>query len=138
MKKLVIFLLTFTFASAGVADIQAPPGGEFNRIRKLGRSISNILYGVTELPASMTRVRDTEGRNAAWSYGLVKGIQKTTMRFGYGLYELVTFPLPAYKEGYRPMISPHDSHDPTVSGYTEITPELGFRSYTVHSRSQSF
>ena len=138
MKKLVIFLLTFTFASAGVADIQAPPGGEFNRIRKLGRSISNILYGVTEVPASMGRVNDTYGRKAAWSYGVVKGIQKTTMRFGYGLYELVTFPIPAYKGGFRPMIHPHDSHDPSVNAYTEFTPELGFRSYTVHSRSQSF
>ena len=138
MKKLVIFLLTFIFASAGVADIQAPPGGDFNRIRKLGRGISNILYGAVELPASIIRVNDEEGRKTAWSYGVVKGVQKTAMRFGYGLFEVVTFPLPAYKEGFRPMIHPHDASDPTVKGYLEFPPELGFRSYTEYSRTQNF
>ena len=56
MKKLTV-LATAMLALGGVAsaDIQAPPGSTYTATRKLGRGLSNILYGFMEIPEQIVR-----------------------------------------------------------------------------------
>lgn len=126
MKFLLSISLVAAFAAAAIADIQAPPMSDFGPTRKLGRGLSNILFGVTEIPYTMCLINDTEGNSAAFSYGIVKGVHRAAYRFGKGWYDVVTGPVPSYKDSYRPpyrsnLIWGHN-------GYSEFPPELGFES----------
>ncbi|MEM9079622.1 MAG: exosortase system-associated protein, TIGR04073 family [Verrucomicrobiota bacterium] len=142
MKKLILAALMAFMAGSVYGDIQAPPGSYYTSTRKLGRAISNILYGVMEIPAQMGRKNDTYGRKSAWSYGVVDGTHRAFKRLGYGFYELFTFHCPTYKGTFKPPYSkcgsdwrvemnPHD-------GLSEFPPELGFESYFYHSRTQQW
>ena len=143
MKKLIVLAATFLavggFASA---DIQAPPGSNYTATRKLGRAISNILYGFIEIPEQMVRKTETEGRKAEWSYGIVDGTHRGLRRLGYGFYELFTFTCPTYRGTYK---QPYErcGEDNRIEmnpsdGLSEYPPELGFETYFSHSRSQTW
>ena len=126
MKSLLTILLAVAFGAAAYADIQAPPMTDMGPTRKLGRGLSNLLFGFTELPYTVSKVNDSEGNAAALGYGVVKGVGRSLFRFGIGWYEVLTFPAPCYKSSYRP---PYASNIPwTLSGYQEFPPELGFES----------
>lgn len=143
MKKLfVIAAATSALIGAASADIQAPPGSTYTSTRKLGRALSNILYGVVEIPEQMVRKTDTYGRKAGWSYGIVDGGNRMFRRLGYGFYELFTFTCPTYRGTFKP---PYEAcgvdnriemnvHD----GLSEFPPELGAESYFHHARTQSY
>jgi putative exosortase-associated protein (TIGR04073 family) len=139
-------LLTFTalaaFSVSVYADIQAPPGSRYTAERKLGRAISNILYGIVEIPEQIVRKTDGYGRKAGWSYGAVDGTSRALRRVGYGFYELFTFTCPTYRGTFKPPyercgadnrieMNPHD-------GLSEFPPELGFETYFNHTRTQSY
>jgi putative exosortase-associated protein (TIGR04073 family) len=124
MKAAALLLAALALATSAYADIQQPPASNFGPTRKLGRGISNIAFGPTELLDSMAMVNFDEGNSAAFGYGLVRGIGRTFARLGYGLYEVFTFPCPTVRGSYRP---PYRSDIPWInSGYTEFPPELGF------------
>jgi len=126
MKSLLSILLVVAFGAVALADIQAPPMTGMGPTRKLGRGISNVLYGITELPYTMATVNEREGNSAGFGVGIVKGLGRSFFRFGIGWYEIVTFPAPCYKSSYRP---PYPSNIPWVQGgYQEFPPELGFES----------
>ena len=92
--------------------------------RKLGRGISNMVYGITELPQTIALLNDREGNSSAVSYGIVKGVGRVLARSGYGLYEFLTFPFPSVKGSYR---APYRSNIPWIhGGFEEYPPELGF------------
>ncbi len=136
MKKTILTLLFAGMASVGIADIQAPPSSVHGPIRKFSRAIANIVYGTTEIPTTWSRVEDTEGSSVSATYGLLKGTQKSVARLGYGLYELFTFPFPTYKEGYKAPYSKKKTIYPTVAGYTEFPPQLGFATQRDYNRTQ--
>ena len=51
MKKILLAATTLCVLSGFVAaDIHSPPGSHYTSTRKLGRAISNILYGFVEIP----------------------------------------------------------------------------------------
>lgn len=143
MKKLAVTAAVLvSFAGFAAADIHAPPGSTYTATRKLGRAISNILYGWMEVPEQMVRKGEDYGRKAGWSYGIVDGFERTFARLGYGFYELFTFTCPThrgtFKQPYqrcgqdnRMEMNPHD-------GLSEFPPELGFESYFKHARSQKW
>jgi len=97
-----------------------------------------MLYGSTEILESMSDVNYAEGNSAAFSYGLVRGLGRTFARFGYGLFETVTFPFPTQRGTYQP---PYNNNIQWLnSGYSEFPPEIGFetkydycRQYTIQS-----
>ncbi len=133
-------LLILTSFAAG--DIHAPPGSQYTSTRKLGRAISNILYGFVEIPEQIVRKTDSYGRKAGWSYGAVDGTNRAFRRLGYGFYELFTFTCPTYRGTFKP---PYEKcgqdnriemnvHD----GLSEFPPELGFETYFSHSRTQQY
>jgi putative exosortase-associated protein (TIGR04073 family) len=124
IKAAVSLLAAAAIAATASADIQQPPGSDYGPTRKLGRGLSNVLWGPTELFDSMAAVNYAEGNSAAWGYGLVRGIGRSFARLGYGIYDMVTFPFPTVKGSYRP---PYRSDIPWInSGYQEFPPELGF------------
>ncbi|MDX2081165.1 MAG: exosortase system-associated protein, TIGR04073 family [Terrimicrobiaceae bacterium] len=125
MKIAAVALLSvLSLAGAAYADIQAPPASDQGPTRKLGRGISNIAFGVTEVIDQMTAINYSEGNAAAWSYGLTRGVGRMFARLGYGIYEVALFPFPTHKGTYYP---PYRSQIPWInSGYEEFPPELGF------------
>ena len=143
MKKLVVIATAFVaFTGFAAADIQAPPGSTYTSSRKLGRALSNIVYGIVEIPEQMVRKTDDHGRKAGWSYGVVDGTSRAMRRLGYGFYELFTFTCPTYRgtfkqpyercgEDNRIQMNPSD-------GLSEFPPELGFETHYSYSRVQKY
>ena len=142
MRKLILIATLFALSGAAYADIQAPPGSHYTPVRKLGRAVSNILYGVVEIPEQFFRKTNGYGRKAGGSYGIIDGGYRTVKRFGYGFYELFTFYCPTYHGTFKPPyqkcgqdwrveMNPHE-------GLSEFPPELGFETYYGHSRRQNF
>ncbi len=123
------------------ADIQAPPASEYTATRKLGRAISNIVFGVEEIPTSIIRWNEEEG-NFATPVGVVDGVTRTIERMGYGIYELVTFYAPTYKCTFRPPYQGTCGRSGLKeynvwSGFSEFPEELGFQSKYDYSRQQA-
>ena len=143
MKKLLVIATALAaFSGLAVADIQAPPGSTYTSSRKLGRALSNIMYGFIEIPEQIVRKNDQYGRKAGFSYGAVDGTSRAMRRLGYGFYELFTFNCPTYRGTFKPPyercgednrieMNPHD-------GLSEFPPELGFENGFQHSRAQKY
>ena len=142
MKKLLVIASAFaSLTMLAPADIQAPPGSTYTSTRKLGRALSNILYGFMEIPEQMVRKTEQYGRKSM-PYGTLDGTHRAFRRLGYGFYELFTFTCPTYRGTFKPPyercgednrieMNPHD-------GLSEFPPELGAESYFDHSRSQKY
>ncbi len=142
MKKLLVIASSFAaLCSVAVADIQASPGSTYTSARKLGRGISNILYGFIEIPEQIVRKDEQYGRKAL-PYGVVDGTGRALRRLGYGFYEVFTFTCPTYRGTFKPpyercgednriQMNPHD-------GLSEFPPELGFDGGYQHSRTQKY
>jgi len=125
MKRLLLTLATALIAGPVLADIQDPPMNDYGPTRKLGRALSNLLWGISEIPTTMDRVNDLEGNSSAFSYGVVKGIGRSLFRVRAGVHELFTFPFPTERSSFRP---PYKSNIPWIhGGYEEYPPELGFQ-----------
>jgi putative exosortase-associated protein (TIGR04073 family) len=127
MKKFLLCSLLLLTVGACYADIQDPPANDYGPTRKLSRALANIcpLTASTEIFVSMADVNNREGNASAATYGAVKGFGRVIMRFGFGFYELVTFPFPTYKGSYRPFFR---SNIPWIhGGYEEFPPELGWK-----------
>jgi putative exosortase-associated protein (TIGR04073 family) len=123
MKIPLAAALVLAFAIPSPADIQDPPSNDYGPTRKLGRGISNLVFGVAELPVTIARVNEREGNSAAASYGVVRGIGRSSMRVQAGLFEIFTFPFPVNRGTYYPILKPHIPY--IHAGYGEFPPELG-------------
>jgi putative exosortase-associated protein (TIGR04073 family) len=143
MKKLFIIASTaVALCGVAAADIQAPPGSTYTSSRKLGRAISNIVYGFMEIPEQLVRKNEQYGRKAGSTYGVVDGTSRAMRRFGYGFYELFTFNCPSYRGTFKP---PYErcGEDNRIEmnvhdGLSEFPPELGFESGFNHTRAQKY
>jgi|SRR5215468_6679718 putative exosortase-associated protein (TIGR04073 family) len=131
-NRFLVGFVGFAIATTALSDIQDPPGNDYGPTRKLGRGIGNFLFASTELPNSICNVNRTEGNSAAASYGVVRGLGRSTARHFTGLYEIFTFAAPTHHNSYRPVL-PNDI--PWIhGGYSEFPPELGFESKHVYCR----
>lgn len=83
----------------GWADEQGP-------MRKLGRGVANVAYGMWELPIKIVEVRNVDGPVAASTLGVIKGLTAGFQRTMVGVYEVLTFPFPQPTGTYEPMIEP--------------------------------
>ena len=122
-KHLVVALVSVALAASAFADIQDPPGNDYGPTRKLGRGIGNFLFASSELPVTVCKINKEEGNAAAASYGVVRGLGRSTARHFTGLLEILTFPIPMWHDSYRPVLP---SDIPWIhAGYSEFPPELG-------------
>ncbi len=132
MKKLLTAALLLSFVAVCRADIHDPPSNAQGPTRKLGRGISNLLFGISELPTTIAKVNDTEGNSAAAGYGVVRGVGRSVLRMQAGIFEMLTFPFPAVRGTYYPVLE-SDTHW-IHSGYSEFPPELGNESKYPYTR----
>jgi putative exosortase-associated protein (TIGR04073 family) len=132
MKSLVAFALVLATAALCRADIHDPPSNSYGPTRKLGRGLSNLLFGWSELPTTVAKVNDEEGNSAAAGYGVVRGVGRSIMRMQAGIFEILTFPVPAVRGTYFPVLDSdvHWIH----AGYSEFPPELGNESKYPYAR----
>lgn len=123
MKNLLSASLVLAFAISSSADIQDPPSNDYGPTRKLGRGLSNLTFGISELPVTIATTNEREGNSAAAGYGVVRGLGRSWMRINAGLFELLTFPFPTNRRTYYPLL-PSDARR-IHAGYQEFPPELG-------------
>ena len=133
MKKLLIVIFCVGMVSLAYADIQAPPKSQYTNVRKLSRGLANIFYGWTELPNSIVRNNERGGSSTEnVIFGILNGLERTGVRLAYGLYEVVNFNRPIYKDSFR---APYASKKYTpVSGYEEFPSQIGFLSTVEYTR----
>ena len=125
-RHLLVALIGIGLAASALADIQDPPSNDYGPTRKLGRGIGNLLFASSELPVTVCKINKEEGNAAAASYGVVRGLGRSTTRHFTGLFEILTFPIPVWHNSYRPVLP---SDVPYIhAGYSEFPPELGFES----------
>jgi putative exosortase-associated protein (TIGR04073 family) len=123
MKTLLSAAFLLAFAVSSFADIQDPPSNDYGPTRKMGRGLSNLVFGIAELPATIAKINEREGNSAAAGYGVVRGLGRSGMRTGSGLFEFLTFPFPTTRRTYYPLLR---SDIPYIhAGYQEFPPELG-------------
>jgi putative exosortase-associated protein (TIGR04073 family) len=123
MKTFLALVFVVGFTVACFADIQDPPSNDYGPTRKLGRGVSNVVFGWSELPVTVGKINEIEGNSAAAGYGVVRGVARSFARFGVGIYEAVTAPAPVWRGTYLPIL-PSDVHH-IHAGYSEFPPELG-------------
>ena len=99
---LLVFALLFPFRA--LAEIDDAPSGQ-NALRKFGRGLANVLFGIVEVPNQITKVTSEQGGGAGATYGVGKGFVRWMGREFTGVYEIVTFPVPVPK-GYKPIMHP--------------------------------
>ena len=100
----ISLLVAIVAIPAGFAATDDPPQGH-NAVRKLGRGVANLLFGVVEVPNQYTKAQSEQGGASGWTYGLSKGVLRWFSREFVGIYEIVTFPIPA-PQGYKPIMRP--------------------------------
>lgn len=139
MKKRIAltFVAILTCGSMAFADIQSPPGSVWNWSRKLSRAIANLAYGPLEIISYWGRANRTEGGVGASVIAPIEGLKRTGVRIGYGVFELVTFPAPAYKGTFRPPYYRKARIDPWY-GYDEFAPQFGITGQATYSRTQNW
>src|SRR5262245_55920715 len=77
--------------------------------QKLGRGFGNItsLIHLGELNRSIEQTSLFDDHSIAPTTGFIRGLNKTFARVGVGVYEVVTFPIPNYKnKDYGPILKP--------------------------------
>jgi putative exosortase-associated protein (TIGR04073 family) len=132
MKRVLAAALVFGFAVSSQADIQDPPSNEYGPTRKLGRGLSNVVFGVAELPVTIARINEREGNSAAAGYGVVRGVGRSCMRLHTGLAEIFSFPFLVNRGTYYPLLPSRDRY--IHAGYDEFPPELGNESKYPYAR----
>ena len=99
-KMLLAGMLLFavgTVTEAFAQESVEPPGYEnlwTCMAHKLGRGISNVAFGVLEIPIEVVNVNFEEGGIAACTFGVLNGVGYFVARELVGVLEIVTFPVP--------------------------------------------
>lgn len=99
------FLAALALAALFTAGCSGPE-------QKLGRGINNTLEVVRmgELQRSVEQATLFDSPGVGYTYGVVRGIDRTLVRTGVGVYEIVTAPIPSY--------------DPVLTSYLSPTPAM--------------
>lgn len=87
-------------------DFPKPTGFE-KGLTKLGRGVSNILFGWAEIPVTFDR-KLKEGKPLQYLVGVVPvlGTARAVMRTSTGVFEIVTFPFSDRDVNYQAVIEP--------------------------------
>lgn len=74
-------------------------------LRKLGRGLANTTTGFVEIPKKVFLISKNDNPLLGMTWGWVKGAGVGLLRTAAGVYETVTFPIPA-PANYEPIIQP--------------------------------
>jgi putative exosortase-associated protein (TIGR04073 family) len=130
MPKKIAALLPVVVLSCLVAGCAAGP------TQKLGRGIDNMMEVVRggEICRGFEQTAIFGSPAQSYTSGLFHGLNRTAVRTGAGLYEVMTFPFPNHKPGnYGPILLPAepvypDSYKPNWLADSITAPDtnLGF------------
>lgn len=110
----VMVLATLVLESAPVLAQSYDPADELPtptllemRLNKLGRGLSNIFFGWTEIPLTWDR-KMKQGKPLTYllSVAPVMGVTRAGIRTGVGFYETFTFIKPTPELNYEPIVEP--------------------------------
>lgn len=107
---LVVFMLAATVAVPQSYDpdqgLPKPTLWE-KRLQKLGRGMSNVLFGWTEIPLAWHRqIQLQRPFTQIVTHGTVVGTSKFFIRTGIGVYETFSFYTSGKNQQYAPLIEP--------------------------------
>jgi putative exosortase-associated protein (TIGR04073 family) len=91
-----------------------------NTEKKFGRGMTNLIEPLRmgEMRRSLEQTAAFDGPDAAYGVGFIRGLNRTLVRTGVGVYEMVTAPLPPYDPVFTDYLSPSpvypDSYRPTL------------------------
>ena len=87
-------------------DLPKPTGLE-KSLTKLGRGLSNIMFGWAEIPVTFDK-KYKEGKPLAYLLGVVPvlGGARAVMRTGTGVFEMATFPFTDKAVNYDAVLEP--------------------------------
>src|SRR5579859_345777 len=91
-----------------------------NTEAKFGRGMNNLSEPLRlgEWRRSMEQTALTDGPDATYGVGFMRGLNRTLARTGVGLYEVVTAPFPPYDPVWTSYLSPTpvypDNYKPTL------------------------
>ena len=102
MKRIIVLIAIISlFLTLGIRDAFCDVDGA---IKKLGRGGANLLTCPLELVKCVGDANYSDGPAAALTYGFAKGVYRTLLRAGVGIFELATFPFPFPKD-YEPILT---------------------------------
>src|SRR5256886_9081438 len=104
MKNLIVIASVLGLVGSSLADIQDPPSNDYGPTRKLGRGLSNFFLAPAEVFVTVTTINTYDGNSAAAGYGVVRGVGRSATRHVAGLLEILTFPFPAWRASYFPLL----------------------------------
>jgi putative exosortase-associated protein (TIGR04073 family) len=100
MRKFLLLLVAVVLASnLIITPCFADP------MQKLGRGLVNTLTGVVEIPKKVYMISKDDNVLLGLTWGLVKGAAVGLLRTACGVYETLTFPIPAPAD-YEPIMDP--------------------------------
>ena len=88
--------------------------------KKLGRGFSNMyeIVRMGDMRRTMEQSALFETQDATYASGMVRGFNRSITRFGIGVYEIVTFPIPSYDPICTNYLTPHavypDNYKPRI------------------------
>ena len=90
-------LLLMAVAMAGLCGCAGPEN-------KLGRGLMNVteFARLGELRRSIEQTALWDGSEHAYTTGIIRGVNRSLVRTGVGVYEIVTFPIPSYEPVFAP------------------------------------
>ena len=99
--------------------------------RKLGRGINNVteFARMGEIRRSMEQTALWDNTDAAYTTGVIRGINRSLARTAVGAYEIITFPIPTYDPIFLPENPVYpDSYQPALIADPTFGPDaaLGF------------
>lgn len=98
-----------------------------NMENKLGRGMNNVteLARMGEIRRSMEQTAIWENTDAAYTTGVVRGMNRSLGRTAVGLYEIITFPFPPYDPVFLPSNPVYpDSYTPALIADPTFGPDL--------------
>jgi len=87
-------------------ELPQPTGWE-RSLTKLGRGLSNVLFGWAEIPVTFNE-KMKQGKPLGYLLGVVPvvGTARAVMRTGTGVFEMVTFPFSDRDVNYEAVLEP--------------------------------
>ncbi len=96
--------LLWTAVVAGVLATSTAGYGQ-DKLAKVQRGFANMVGGVVEIPGCVADTTRKEGPWMGYSVGFLKGLGMVPVRTVVGVYEFLTFYVPA-PDDYAPVLKP--------------------------------
>lgn len=100
MRRIASIVLVMAFVVTLVSPVCAQTPAA-----KLGRGLVNTLTGLWELPIDVLKTCKAEGAPKGLTIGVGRGLVTGLYRTLVGVYEVISFPVPA-PAGYEPITNP--------------------------------